>query len=112
AFLPLRGSEYTTHTLTLQIQGNFVPPILFTVRRIASTRCSAVICLGLTGRRWVACQVLPGFAHIAAMRSDLPCSKPDPLTLLPVARSPSRRHCCHRWWALTPPFHPLPACRR
>jgi len=33
----------------------FVPPILSTVRRIASTHRSAVICLGLAGRRWVAC---------------------------------------------------------
>jgi len=32
----------------------------------------------------------------------------DPLALLPVARSPSRTHCCIRWWALTPPFHPSP----
>ena len=32
----------------------------------------------------------------------------DPLALLPVARSPSQAHCCTRWWALTPPFHPLP----
>jgi len=35
--------------------------------------------------------------------------QPGPLTLLPVARSPSRSHCCGRWWALTPPFHPSPA---
>jgi len=34
---------------------------------------------------------------------------PGPLALLSGARSPSRK-CCHsRWWALTPPFHPSPA---
>jgi hypothetical protein len=33
----------------------------------------------------------------------------DPLALLPVARSPSRYHCWNRWWALTPPFQPLPS---
>jgi len=38
-----------------------------------------------------------------------PVAKPGPLALLPVARSPSRLHLCNRWWALTPPFHPLPA---
>ncbi len=32
----------------------------------------------------------------------------NPLTLLPVARSPSHGHLCTCWWALTPPFHPLP----
>ncbi len=38
-------------------------------------------------------------------------AQPSPLALLPVARSPSRRHCCHRWWALTGPEGPL-ACAK
>ena len=38
--------------------------------------------------------------------SALADMRPNPLALLPVARSPSRVHHCTRWWALTPPFHP------
>ena len=56
-------------------------------------------------------------AVCGVQRVTLPCPHrcgeiqlaPDPLALLSVARSPSRGHCCPRWWALTPPFHPLPA---
>ena len=33
----------------------------------------------------------------------------NPLTLLPVARSPSQGYLYPCWWALTPPFHPLPS---
>lgn len=32
----------------------------------------------------------------------------NPLALLSVARSPSRFRLRNRWWAFTPPFHPLP----
>jgi hypothetical protein len=67
------------------------------------------------GWRLVACQVLPDLARTAATRSHLQClceaHQRDPLALLPVARSPSRTHCCARWWALTPPFQPLPLIR-
>lgn len=68
--------------------------------------------------RFMACRVLSGLARTAATRSSFAVSNmhstysetsgPDPLALLPAARSPSRIHCCIRWWALTPPFHPLP----
>ena len=34
--------------------------------------------------------------------------KPVPPALLPLEPSPSRAHRWTRWWALTPPFHPLP----
>ncbi len=36
-------------------------------------------------------------------------SGPGPPALLPAALSPSLPHYCDSWWALTPPFHPLPA---
>ena len=62
------------------------------------------------GRQVVACRVLPSLARPAATRSHLGgCPQRDPLALLPVARSPSRNHHWPRWWAFTPPFHPLPA---
>jgi hypothetical protein len=56
--------------------------------------------------QFVACWVLSSFTRTAATRSH---KVRDPLALLPVARSPSQAHYCTRWWAFTPPFHPLPA---
>jgi hypothetical protein len=54
----------------------------------------------------------PGVARRTCLRCDeiQPPKQPNPLTLLSVARSPSRTHRCVRWWAFTPPFHPWPAC--
>ena len=63
-------------------------------------------------------RVLPDLTFVAATRSHRLRGR-DPLALPLVARSPSRSYCYDRWWALTPPFHPLPAhdseesnCRR
>ena len=71
--------------------------------------CSrSVICLGsfLHGESWLA-----GYYPTSptSLRRDRTRVERDPLALLPVARSPSRLQRCNRWWALTPPFHPLPA---
>ena len=56
---------------------------------------------------------LPGVTWHRRRRCDETelLTQPSPLALLPVARSPSRRHCCHRWWALTRPEGPL-ACAK
>jgi len=75
-----------------------VLPILF----------EAAICLTPLRTWWLlACRALPDLAVATATRPNP--NEPGPLALLPAARSPSRLHCCNRWWALTPPFHPLPA---
>ena len=62
--------------------GGTVPPILF----------PTVICLSPVAPDWrrLACRVLPDLTVAAAMR---PNAWPGPLTLLPVARSPSRSRC-------------------
>ena len=59
-------------------------------------------------------ETLPGLTGLTATRPNQAISlspQPGPLALLPVARSPSRSYHYGRWWALTPPFQPLPTSR-
>jgi len=58
--------------------------------------------------QFLACRVLSGLAVTAATGVN-PKAHPTRLAPHQPARSPSRPHCCDRWWALTPPFHPSPA---
>jgi hypothetical protein len=81
---------------------NSIPPIL----------SSAVICLDRVkrpGDLWLARCYLASPAPLRRDCTSMCCHRQrNPLALLPVARSPSRTHCCARWWALTPPFQPSP----
>lgn len=85
-----------SHLITCANQeADNVPPILSPVSSSVSELALAI------------CGVL-GVTQLCPHCCDEIQLAPNPLALLPVARSPSRAHCCTRWWALTPPFHPLP----
>ena len=82
---------------------------------ILSARRPAVICL--TPSSGAAAPGLPGATRPCRRRCGETepaafTAQPGPLTLLPVARSPSRPRRRGRWWALTPPVRPLPAPER
>jgi len=85
-----------------------VPPILFLGRHLSPRQ---------RRRPLLVWRVLPAIAVAAAMRASAVVQAPygshrvaHPTHLAPhrPAQSPSRRHRCRRWPALTRPFHPLP----
>jgi len=85
-----------------------VPPILFLGRHLSPRQ---------RRRPLLVWRVLPAIAVAAAMRASAvvqtPCGShrvAHPTHLAPhrPAQSPSRRHRCRRWPALTRPFHPSP----
>jgi hypothetical protein len=84
----------------------------FCSQRLAPPLCRHLSRPGQAGCTWSARRYLTHPYRCGEIQHPPPReSMPNPLTLLPVARSPSRRHCWHRWWALTPPFHPSPRRR-
>ena len=94
------------------IGADIILPILCLTQPLAWFGQSTVICLRSIrpGGLWLVRGLL-SLTRTAATRSYcliLRSREPNPLALLSVARSPSQEHCCPRWWALTPPFQPLP----
>jgi hypothetical protein len=74
----------------MQIQDNFVPPILFTTAPNCFGAIAAPSSVShLTMWRFVACQVLSD-SPTPLRQDSAVLRQPNPLALLPIARSPSR----------------------
>ncbi len=94
--LPVELRPSIPMTGTMDSRRDGVLPILFKPSSVSGQRPGGVL----------ACRVLPGLAVAAAMRPNRgpahsPCSR--------LHARPAGAIAGGRWWALTPPFHPLPA---